>query len=32
LRAESVAQVAHKMIALMRGEPVSGVVDIDRGY
>ncbi|SFU25227.1 2-hydroxyacid dehydrogenase [Paraburkholderia aspalathi] len=32
LREESVAQVARKMTALMRGETVSGVVDIERGY
>lgn len=32
LREESVAQVARKMTALMRGEAVSGVVDIERGY
>jgi glyoxylate/hydroxypyruvate reductase A len=32
LREESVAQVAGKMAALMRGETVSGVVDIERGY
>lgn len=32
LREESVAQVARKMAALMRGETVSGVVDIKRGY
>lgn len=32
LREESVAQVARKMAALMRGETVSGVVDIGRGY
>jgi glyoxylate/hydroxypyruvate reductase A len=32
LREESVAQVAHKMAALLRGEPVSGVVNIERGY
>jgi glyoxylate/hydroxypyruvate reductase A len=32
LREESVAQVARKMTALMRGETVSGVVDLDRGY
>ncbi|MEZ0606118.1 2-hydroxyacid dehydrogenase [Paraburkholderia sp. IW21] len=32
LREESVAQVARKMIALMRGETVSGVVNIERGY
>lgn len=32
LREESVAQVARKIAALVRGEPVSGVVDIERGY
>ncbi len=32
LREESVPQVAHKIMAMMRGEPVSGVVDIERGY
>jgi glyoxylate/hydroxypyruvate reductase A len=32
LREESVAQVARKIAALMRGEPISGVVDIERGY
>ena len=32
LREESVAQVAQKIAALMRGETVSGVVDIERGY
>ncbi|RDK04106.1 2-hydroxyacid dehydrogenase [Paraburkholderia lacunae] len=32
LREESVAQVAQKITALMRGETVSGVVDIGRGY
>ncbi|MFM0503043.1 2-hydroxyacid dehydrogenase [Paraburkholderia caffeinilytica] len=32
LREESVAQVARKMAALIRGETVSGVVDIERGY
>jgi glyoxylate/hydroxypyruvate reductase A len=32
LREESVEQVARKMAALMRGETVSGVVDIERGY
>jgi glyoxylate/hydroxypyruvate reductase A len=32
LREESVEQIAGKMTALMRGETVSGVVDIDRGY
>jgi glyoxylate/hydroxypyruvate reductase len=32
LRAESVVQVAQKIAALSRGEAVSGVVDIERGY
>jgi glyoxylate/hydroxypyruvate reductase A len=32
LRAESVAQIAHKIAALTRGETISGVVDIARGY
>ncbi|WP_345812627.1 glyoxylate/hydroxypyruvate reductase A [Paraburkholderia sp. PREW-6R] len=32
LREESVAQVAQKITALIRGERVSGVVDIERGY
>jgi len=32
LREESVTQVAQKIAALMRGETVSGVVDIERGY
>ncbi|MGF6769437.1 glyoxylate/hydroxypyruvate reductase A [Paraburkholderia sp. GAS199] len=32
LREESVAQVVRKMVALMRGEAVSGVVDVERGY
>ncbi|WP_434108211.1 2-hydroxyacid dehydrogenase [Paraburkholderia caffeinilytica] len=32
LREESVVQVARKITALMRGETVSGVVDMDRGY
>jgi glyoxylate/hydroxypyruvate reductase A len=32
LREESVVQVAQKMVALTRGETVSGVVDIERGY
>jgi glyoxylate/hydroxypyruvate reductase A len=32
LREESVAQVAQKIAALMRGEAVSGVVDVERGY
>jgi len=29
---ESVAQIAGKMLALERGEAVSGVVNIERGY
>lgn len=32
LREESVVQVAQKIVALSRGETVSGVVDIKRGY
>jgi glyoxylate/hydroxypyruvate reductase len=32
LREESVVQVAQKIVALSRGESVSGVVDIERGY
>jgi len=32
LREESVAQIAQKVTALMRGEAVGGVVDIARGY
>ena len=32
LRSESVAQIARKMVALERGEPVVGVVDRGRGY
>ena len=32
LREESVVQVAQKIVALSRGEAVSGVVDIKRGY
>ncbi|CAB3756922.1 2-hydroxyacid dehydrogenase [Paraburkholderia solisilvae] len=32
LRAESVAQIAQKIIALTRGEPVTGIVDVARGY
>jgi glyoxylate/hydroxypyruvate reductase A len=32
LREESVAQIARKMVALERGEPVAGVVDPARGY
>jgi glyoxylate/hydroxypyruvate reductase len=32
LREESVAQIAQKIGALMRGEPIGGIVDISRGY
>lgn len=32
LREESVAQVAQKITALLRGETIGGVVDIDHGY
>jgi glyoxylate/hydroxypyruvate reductase A len=32
LRKESVEQVARKIDALMRGENVSGVVNLARGY
>jgi glyoxylate/hydroxypyruvate reductase A len=32
LREESVAQIAQKIVALMRGEVIGGVVDIARGY
>lgn len=32
LRSESVAQIARKIAALQRGEPVAGVVDWQRGY
>lgn len=32
LRDESVAQIAGKILALERGEPIAGVVDHDRGY
>jgi glyoxylate/hydroxypyruvate reductase A len=32
LRAESIAQIAGKIRALQRGEPIAGVVDRDRGY
>ncbi len=32
LRADSVAQIADKIAALERGEPVAGVVDAARGY
>jgi glyoxylate/hydroxypyruvate reductase A len=32
LRDESIAQIAGKMLALERGEPVAGIVDAARGY
>lgn len=32
LREESVAQIAQKIGALMRGEPIGGIVDVARGY
>jgi glyoxylate/hydroxypyruvate reductase A len=32
LREESLAQIAQKIGALMRGEPIGGIVDIGRGY
>jgi glyoxylate/hydroxypyruvate reductase A len=32
LRDESIAQIAGKLRALMRGEPIAGVVDAQRGY
>jgi glyoxylate/hydroxypyruvate reductase len=32
LRAESIAQIAGKIQALERGEPVAGMVDLERGY
>jgi glyoxylate/hydroxypyruvate reductase A len=32
LRAESIAQITTKIRALERGEPISGVVDLERGY
>ena len=32
LREESIAQIAGKMLALQRGEPIAGVVDLARGY
>jgi glyoxylate/hydroxypyruvate reductase A len=32
LREESVEQVARKIKALMRGETVGGVVNLERGY
>lgn len=32
LRDESIAQIARKLAALARGEPVAGMVDLSRGY
>ena len=32
LREESIAQIVQKIGALMRGEPIGGIVDIGRGY
>ena len=32
LRDETVAQIAHKIRAMQRGEPIAGVVDAARGY
>jgi glyoxylate/hydroxypyruvate reductase len=32
LRDESIAQIAGKIRALERGEPIAGVVDVKRGY
>jgi glyoxylate/hydroxypyruvate reductase A len=32
LRDESIAQIAGKLLALERGEPIAGVVDVERGY
>ncbi len=32
LRDETVAQIAHKIQALARGQPIAGVVDRERGY
>jgi glyoxylate/hydroxypyruvate reductase A len=32
LREESIAQVAQKIVAMSRGERVSGIVDLERGY
>ena len=32
LRSESIAQIANKIAALERGEPVAGLVDVGRGY
>jgi len=32
LRDESIAQIARKILAMERGEPIGGVVDLERGY
>jgi glyoxylate/hydroxypyruvate reductase A len=32
LRAESVAQIAGKILALQRGEPIAGLVNLEQGY
>ena len=32
LRDESIAQIAGKILAVQRGEPIRGVVDVQRGY
>ncbi len=32
LRDQSIAQIAGKILALERGDPVTGIVDIERGY
>jgi len=32
LRGESIAQIAGKILAMQRGEPVAGMVDLHRGY
>jgi len=32
LREESIEQIAHKIMALTRGELISGIVDAKRGY
>ena len=32
LRGESIAQIAEKIAAMQRGEPLSGIVDVGRGY
>ena len=32
LRSQSIAQIANKILALHRGQPIRGVVDLQRGY